>query len=203
MTFSFFITLFGICLLGAMSPGPSLAVVAKHSLTGGRLYGIAVAWAHAFGILIYAFLTMSGLSILLTHSPMVFQGITYLGAGYLAYLGIRSLLAKGGIEDKLKSGTQASIKQVMLDGLAISLLNPKIALFFLALFSQFINASNTGLMNLVIAFTPAILDGLWYSLIAVILSNNNLITHIRNKAVIIDRVTGILLILLAVKVIFN
>ena len=203
MTLSFIITLFIICLLGAMSPGPSLAVVAKHSLTGGRLYGIAVAWSHALGILIYAFLTMSGLSILLTHSPMLFKAITYLGAGYLAYLGIRSLLSKGGLEDKLKSGNKVSIKEVMIDGLAISLLNPKIALFFIALFSQFINEANSVSMNLVIAFTPAILDGLWYTLVAIILSNITIIQHIRNKAVIIDKVTGILLILLAVKVVFN
>ncbi len=203
MTLSFIITLFTICLLGAMSPGPSLAVVAKHSLTGGRLYGIAVAWSHALGILIYAFLTMSGLSILLTHSPMLFKAITYLGAGYLAYLGIRSLLSKGGLEDKLKSGNKVSIKQVMIDGLAISLLNPKIALFFIALFSQFINEANSVSMNLVIAFTPAILDGLWYTLVAIILSNSAIIQHIRSKASVIDKITGLLLILLALKVVFN
>ncbi|MEO9656366.1 LysE family translocator [Marinomonas sp.] len=203
MTLSFIITLFTICLLGAMSPGPSLAVVAKHSLTGGRIYGIAVAWSHALGILIYAFLTMSGLSILLTHSPMLFKAITYLGAGYLAYLGIRSLLSKGGLEDKLKSGNKVSIKQVMIDGLAISLLNPKIALFFIALFSQFINEANSASMNLVIAFTPAILDGLWYTLVAIILSNSTIIQHIRSKAAVIDKVTGLLLILLALKVVFN
>ena len=203
MTLSFIITLFTICLLGAMSPGPSLAVVAKHSLTGGRLYGIAVAWSHALGILIYAFLTMSGLSILLTHSPMLFKAITYLGAAYLAYLGIRSLLSKGGLEDKLKSGNKVSIKQVMIDGLAISLLNPKIALFFIALFSQFINEANSVSMNLVIAFTPAILDGLWYTLVAIILSNSAIIQHIRSKASVIDKITGLLLILLALKVVFN
>lgn len=203
MTLSFIITLFTICLLGAMSPGPSLAVVAKHSLTGGRLYGIAVAWSHALGILIYAFLTMSGLSILLTHSPMLFKAITYLGAAYLAYLGIRSLLSKGGLEDKLKSGNKVSIKQVMIDGLAISLLNPKIALFFIALFSQFINEANSVSMNLVIAFTPAILDGLWYTLVAIILSNSAIIEHIRSKASVIDKITGLLLILLALKVVFN
>ncbi|MGR0279808.1 LysE family translocator [Marinomonas dokdonensis] len=203
MTLSFIITLFTICLLGAMSPGPSLAVVAKHSLTGGRLYGIAVAWSHALGILIYAFFTMSGLSILLTHSPMLFKAITYLGAAYLAYLGIRSLLSKGGLEDKLKSGNKVSIKQVMIDGLAISLLNPKIALFFIALFSQFINEANSVSMNLVIAFTPAILDGLWYTLVAIILSNSAIIEHIRSKASVIDKVTGFLLILLALKVVFN
>ncbi len=61
MTLTVWLSLFTVCLLGAMSPGPSLAIVAKHSLAGGRVNGLATAWAHAFGIGIYAFITLIGL----------------------------------------------------------------------------------------------------------------------------------------------
>ena len=50
MTISIWLSLLLICLLGAMLPGPSLAVVAKHSLSGGRWHGIVCAWAHACGV---------------------------------------------------------------------------------------------------------------------------------------------------------
>lgn len=202
MTLTFFSTLLSICLLGAMSPGPSLAVVAKHSLSGGRLYGVTSAWSHSLGILIYAILTISGLSIVIEHSPFVFKSITYLGAAYLAYLGFRSLLSKGGIEDKLKSGEKSSILEAIRDGFAISILNPKIALFFIALFSQFIGASQTVQDKAIISVIPPLLDGLWYTLIAIILSSSKVIERIRAKASLIDKISGMILLSLAVKVIF-
>ncbi|WP_217511945.1 LysE family translocator [Vibrio metschnikovii] len=202
MTFTFIITLLTICLLGAMSPGPSLAIVVKHSLAGGRLYGILCAWSHACGIFIYALLTISGLSIVFQHYPILFTTISYLGAAYLAYLGIRSLLSKGGIRDKLQSGEQGSVIKAMRDGFAISILSPKIALFFIALFSQFITEGQAGTDKTIIAFMPAIIDGLWYTLIAAIFSSHSVVERIRSKAAIIDKITGLILISLAIKVIF-
>ena len=61
MTLTTWLSLLAISALGAMSPGPSLAMVVKHSLAGGRTNGIATAWAHASGIAIYAFITLIGL----------------------------------------------------------------------------------------------------------------------------------------------
>lgn len=145
---------------------------------------------------------MSGLSLVLEHSPFVFKSITYLGAAYLAYLGIRSLLSKGGIEDKLKSGDKSNIFEAIRDGFAISILNPKIALFFIALFSQFIGVSQTVQNKAIISVIPALLDGLWYTLIAIVLSSSKVIERIRAKASLIDKISGIILLSLAVKVIF-
>lgn len=84
MTFTVWLSLFTICILGAMSPGPSLAIVAKHALAGGRANGLATSWAHAFGIGIYAFVTLIGLAVVLQQSPLLFKTISYAGAGYLA-----------------------------------------------------------------------------------------------------------------------
>jgi threonine/homoserine/homoserine lactone efflux protein len=115
MTFTIWLSLFTISILGAMSPGPSLAMVAKHSLAGGRGNGISTAWAHAFGIAIYAFITLLGLAVMLHNSPMLFKGISYCGAVYLAYLGIKSLCSKGGVLQKLQSGQAISLKESARD----------------------------------------------------------------------------------------
>lgn len=203
MTFTIWLSLFTICILGAMSPGPSLAMVAKHSLAGGRLNGLATAWAHAFGIGIYAFITLIGLAVVLQQSPLLFKTISYLGAAYLAYLGYNALRSKGGVAARLESGEQTSIWQSAKEGFLISLLSPKIALFFIALFSQFVAEGDTFSAKSLIVMTPLIVDGLWYTLITFLLSSPKLIDKIRSKALLIDRLSGAVLILLALRLVMT
>lgn len=202
MTLTVWLSLFTICLLGAMSPGPSLAMIAKHSLAGGRFNGIVAAWSHAFGIGIYAFVTIIGLAVVLEQSPMLFKTISYLGAAYLIYLGVNALRSKGGVAAKLKAGNKVSLKQSAIEGLLLSLLSPKIALFFIALFSQYVALGNQLSNQIIIVGTPLIVDGLWYTLITLILSSPLIVDRIRAKATIIDKLSGIVLILLAVRVFF-
>jgi threonine/homoserine/homoserine lactone efflux protein len=203
MTFTIWLSLFTICILGAMSPGPSLAMVAKHSLAGGRINGLATAWAHAFGIGIYAFITIIGLAVVLQQSPLLFKTISYAGAAYLAYLGVNALRSKGGVAAKLESGERTSVWQSAREGFLISLLSPKIALFFIALFSQFVAIGDSSGAKSVIVLTPLIVDGLWYSLITFLLSSPKLIDKIRSKARLIDQLSGVVLILLALRVILT
>ncbi|PMH44525.1 lysine transporter LysE [Vibrio sp. 10N.286.49.B3] len=202
MTFSIWLSLLAVCLLGAMSPGPSLAMVAKHTLAGGRANGLAAAWAHACGIGIYAFITIIGLAVVLQQSPMLFKGISIAGALYLAYLGYGALRSKGGVAAKLESGESVSIWQSAREGFLISLLSPKIAIFFIALFSQFVSAGNDILSQLLIVSTPWLVDGLWYTLITIMLSRPKILEKLRTKAKIIDQLSGVVLIALAIRVLW-
>lgn len=203
MTLTVWLSLFTICLLGAMSPGPSLAMVAKHSLAGGRKNGLATAWAHAFGIGIYAFITIIGLAVVLHQSPLLFKIVSYAGALYLLYLGWNALRSKGGVAAKLESGETTSVWQSAREGFLISLLSPKIALFFIALFGQFVAAGHDVASKAVIVMTPFVVDGLWYTLMTCLLSSALLLDRIRSKAQLIDRLSGVVLILLALRVIWT
>jgi len=203
MTLSIWLSLLMICILGAMSPGPSLAVVAKHSLAGGRTHGIATSWAHAVGVGGYALLTLLGLAVVLKQSPTLFMFISYAGAAYLAYLGLNALRSKGGVAAKLSAGEKASLSEAARDGLMISLLNPKLALFFLALFSQFVAVGTEASSRAIIVATPLLVDGLWYTFIAIVLSNPSVLDKLRTKAQMIDRLSGIVLILLAFRVVWQ
>ncbi|HEY5715358.1 MAG TPA: LysE family translocator [Psychromonas sp.] len=200
MTFTAWLSLLTISLLGAISPGPSLAMVTKHSLAGGRSNGLSAAWAHAFGIALYAFVTLIGLAVLLHQSPLLFKSISYAGALYLAYLGFNALRSKGGVAEKLQSGKVVSIRQSAREGLLISLLNPKIALFFIALFSQFVVLGDELSSKAIIVLTPFVVDGLWYTLIAFIISSTRWLDLLRTRAVLIDRLSGLVLITLAIRV---
>ncbi|EJL6400313.1 LysE family translocator [Vibrio navarrensis] len=201
MTLTVWLSLFTICILGAMSPGPSLAIVAKHALAGGRKNGLATSWAHAFGIGIYAFVTLIGLAVVLQQSPLLFKTISYAGAAYLAYLGVNALRSKDGVAAKLESGEQTSVWQSAKEGFLISILSPKIALFFIALFSQFVALGNELSNQVIIVATPFIVDGLWYTFITIVLSSSKVVDKIRAKAQLIDRLSGVVLILLALRVV--
>lgn len=203
MTFSAWLSLFAVALLGAVSPGPSLAVVAKNTLGGSAINGILTAWAHAMGILVYAVLTVTGLALVLQSNPLVFQLITYAGALYLAWLGFNALRSKGGIAAKIETGQASTYTESMRNGIMISLLNPKIGLFFLALFSQFIHA-DVGLGGKIITvLTPFVTDGSWYTLVALLLSRPKVLSVLRRKAVWIDRATGLVLLLIALRIVLE
>ncbi|GIU31833.1 LysE family translocator [Shewanella schlegeliana] len=201
MSISAWLGLLAICCLGAMSPGPSLAMVVRHTLGGGRGKGIICAWAHSIGIGVYALVTLLGLAVLLKQAPMVFNGIAVIGALYLAYMGMQALRSKGGMSDKLAAGESTDSFTAARDGLAISLFNPKIMLFFLALFSQFVMVADSLTGKALIVLTPLVVDGLWYTLIALILSHSAVLPKLREKAALIDKLSGVVLILLAIRVV--
>ncbi len=82
MTWSAWLPLALVCLLGAMSPGPSLAVVARHAFRGGVGDGIVCAMAHGVGILLWALLMANGLGVLLTEQPTGFMPSSSLALGF-------------------------------------------------------------------------------------------------------------------------
>ncbi|MGX9417595.1 LysE family translocator [Vibrio sp. WJH972] len=201
MTVSIWFSLFVVCLLGAMSPGPSLAMVLKHSLAGGKLNGLATAWAHALGIGIYACLSLLGLSILLHKVHWLFLSISYAGAAYLAYLGWKAIRSSGGVADQLESQETVRLTVSAREGFMISILNPKIALFFTALFSQFVGVGHELFSQVILVITPVAVDGLWYTMITLLVSNPHVFQKMKAKSKLIDQLSGLVLLGLACRVI--
>lgn len=203
MTLSAWLPLATICILGAMSPGPSLAVVLKNTLSGGRGEGVKTALGHGIGVGIYAFATAIGLSVVLTAVPLFFVFVQVAGALFLAYLGCNSILgAKGGLVE-LSDTEGSSLPSVhgFRSGFFIAFLNPKLALFFIALFSQFVSPGALLLEKLFMALTAAGIDTVWYLLVVLLLSHSAILTGLRRKAHLLDRLFGFLLLLLAVRVV--
>ena len=82
----------------------------------------------------------------------------------------------------------------------ISLLNPKILVFFVALFSQFLDQATGTVSSLIMVLTPTLIDGVWYSLIAIMVSQSFLHNMLREKSFWLDRIIGVFLILIAMRV---
>ena len=201
MALSSWLSLFVVCVLGAISPGPSLAAVMKSTVQGSKLHGIVTALAHAVGIGIYAFLVAAGLAVVITETPWLFKILTYSGAGYLAWLGYKSISSKSVVFDNLKpKASTLSLRQAAIDGFLISFLNPKIAVFFLALFSQFVTPGSSFATKLLMALLATLCDGIWYCLIACIAGHDKILPALRRNAGVVNKLCGFLLIAVALRI---
>jgi threonine/homoserine/homoserine lactone efflux protein len=199
--FATWLTVLSICVLGAMSPGPSLAVVLRHTLSGGRLNGCLAALAHGAGVGLYALLSSSGLAVLITASPGLFRAFQWAGAGYLAWMGLRGLLARPP-QDPAGAAAQPGGGAVR-DGFMIAFLNPKIAVFFIALFSQVIGNETPWFGRLLYAGTAWFIDTAWYLLVAWLFSTPRWLARLRRNAVWFERLFGLVLLALAARLVLE
>jgi len=121
-------------------PGPNLLYIATRSAAEGRRAGLASALGVECGTLIHVGLAAAGLSAVLASSAVAFSAVKYLGAAYLVYLGVRALLRPASPETGPAAPEPAvSLARAFRQGLIVQLLNPKVAIFFLAFLPQFID----------------------------------------------------------------
>ncbi|RYM32960.1 LysE family translocator [Brumimicrobium glaciale] len=129
-----------------MTPGMDTLLILNKSLVNGKKAGVYATLGISSGILVHTFLGAIGLSMLIARSPIAFSVVKYLGAAYIIYLGILKFKEKRKefhieeqTEIKSKSALKAESKNDYLSGLITNILNPKVAILFLAFFPQFIN----------------------------------------------------------------
>ena len=182
-----------ICLFGAMSPGPSLAVVGTNALSKGSIYGISTGIGHSIGIVLWAFLTAAGISKIIVETNFALIIVQLLGAGFLLYLGVRTFIDKAGLPRFKQNDDSASsylISRAATEGFLISLFNPKIALFFLAIFSHFIQPDFEWIEIASIGLMAGLIDGAWYSFIAIIIAKSRITQFIKIHEHLMNRIIG-------------
>ena len=199
MTIGLWLAVVSICMLGAMSPGPSLAVVLKQTISGGRVNGLIAAVTHGLGIGLYALLCISGIAVMITTSAWLFKTLQWAGAAYLVWLGIKGLRAHAGTGASLDAPPTTG--SAARDGFLIVFLNPKVAVFFIALFSQVIGSGTTWLEKLAYAATAMFIDMGWYMIVAWLFSNPNWLGRLQRNVVWLERIFGVVLIALAVRLV--
>ena len=170
MSFFEWLSLAAVCLMGAASPGPSLLVVVNQTLNGSHLNGIVTAFTHGLMVGLWALVTVLGISQLLLHVPLLQWGLSLFATVYLLYLA-RGAWCGGSMRLQLTDSRQTkSLWSAVSDGAAIALFNPKLALFFLALFTPFVDANKGFSEQYLLVLTPWITDTLWYLIVAILLS---------------------------------
>jgi threonine/homoserine/homoserine lactone efflux protein len=126
-----------------ITPGQDTFFILGRSLASGRSAGIAAALGITAGSLIHTCLAALGLSALLATSPYAFMAVKFAGAAYLLYIGVRALLSRSNQLGGTEAGPYGGRWRAFHQGIVSNLLNPKVALFFLALMPQFISAAST------------------------------------------------------------
>ena len=184
-----------ICAMGAISPGPSLAVVLRNTISGGRTQGVMTGIGHGIGLGIYAFIAVMGLSSLLLANKQIFNLIQWAGALVLIWLAFNMITYNPSDSSKEHEG---SGRRGFLEGFMIAFLNPKILVFMVAVFSQFINPDITNSGRFIMAIMAGVIDTTWYVLVAAVLAGTPIVDKLRVNAVIIDRSIGMVLLMLAI-----
>ncbi len=126
-----------------LTPGPAVLYIVARSVDLGRRAGLVSAAGVALGTMVHVAAASLGVSAVLLSSVAAFRVVKYLGAAYLAYLGLRRL---SGGEEAASPGPQAtSLRRVFSQGIVVNVLNPKTALFFFAFLPQFVSPETSSL----------------------------------------------------------
>lgn len=189
-----------------VSPGIDTIFVLNKSVTQGKKGGIYATLGICSGVLIHTILAALGLSLLLAKSALAFSIIKYLGAVYLIYLGFLKLVLKKRSLELTEPATMASTRKTFLAAVLTNTLNPKVAIFFLAFFPQFIspNAMTDAFPFIVLGATYALISLLWFITLALFagISTSKLKSN-TSFFYWLNRFSGIVFISMGIKIAFT
>lgn len=200
-----FLTIASVHLLAVASPGPDFAVVLKHSISYGRRAAIVTSIGVGVGILIHVAYSLLGIGILIKTTPVLFQIFSYVAGAYLLYLGwgaLRSPVPKSIGNVEVENAYQLiSDNKAFMVGFLTNGLNPKATLFFLSVFAVVVAPDTPNVIKLAYGLYLAVATGIWFCVLSLFLSSKRVTQFIGKKGYWFDRVMGIVLIFLAIKLV--
>ena len=198
-----FLTVALVHLLAVMSPGPDFAIVTRNSLMYSRKVGIYTSLGIALGIMIHVGYSLLGIGFIISKSIVLFSIIKFIGAGYLIYIGYKSIRAKAPVDTSEESKPvreDITQWQSLKTGFYTNALNPKATMFFLALFTQVIDPATPKWLQFSYGIEMMIITFVWFALVSLLFSNPLLKRKISKFQHHIERATGVVLLALGIKV---
>jgi threonine/homoserine/homoserine lactone efflux protein len=162
-TLSLFVSAALVLLL---TPGPAVIYIVTRSVEQGRRAGLLSVLGILVGTLFHVAAAALGISALLLASAMAFNALRYLGAAYLVYLGVRTLVGET-IQQERRAVASSNARQIVSQGVVVNLLNPHTSLFFFAFLPQFVDPSRGGVRSQIIVLgfvfiaVAAMSDAVW------------------------------------------
>jgi threonine/homoserine/homoserine lactone efflux protein len=201
MTLITFVKVFTVCLLGAMSPGPSMAVVINNAIFKGRYIGILTSIGHGVGIAVYATFAVLGLGLIIETNIFIFNGLKILSIIFLIFIGVKSISNKEKLNFEKKDSKQSTIS--FLQGFSISILNPKILVWFIAIYSQFMSVNNDLLFNIYLVSIAGVIDACWYIFLTLVVTTASALSFFQRKVNLIQKIQGFFFITLGLGLLIN
>lgn len=186
-----------------ISPGVDTIMVLTRSISNGKTAGFYSAIGVCIGLLVHTSAATFGLSVILAKSAFAYSLIKYLGAAYLLYLGYKSITAKTQQNETPVSAKPAGNFKMFYTAFLSDVLNPKIAIFFLAFLPQFINTSavNSSMPYFLLGLIILFITFIWCNLLVVLGSKAATFFNKNKRAEsIMNKTSGIVFILLGLKV---
>lgn len=193
-----------------LTPGTDSVYIITRSISQGQKAGLYSVLGITSGSLIHTLLASLGLSVLLASSPMAFMIVKYIGAAYLCYLGLKMLLSQpsnavaNNLSKDKATGNQHKVDnwQIYKQGVLTNLFNPKVALFFIAFFPQFIDANYAyGMVSfLILGLTFASTGLIWCSCLALLAARfSKKLRENPSVETILNKISGVVFIGLGIK----
>lgn len=192
------ILVFTINLLGAMLPGPDMAIVTANAMRHRTWGGIATACGIGCALIIHCSYASLGLASIIAHSPTLFELIKLIGCGYLLYLGTKLCLQKPLVTEPDAAGTR-NHWQAFRQGFFTCLLNPKAIGFLLMIYGVIIRPQKL-YIGLLFGLQIALTGFLWFCCLTLIINHRRLNQTLKRYQPYIMKVLGLLLILSALSV---
>lgn len=191
-----------IHLLALISPGPDFIMCVRNSLIYSRRTGIYTAVGFGGGIAVHILYCLAGLALVISKSILLFSFIKFLGAAYLIYIGVKSIISKSSkieIGEQHKKEDISALSAVRI-GFLTNVLNPKATLFMLSLFTLVISPNTPFPVMLVMGGVMVVDTILWFSLVATMLTHRRIRAIFEKFQGAFNKTLGGLLIALGVKV---
>ena len=189
-----------VCIAGAMSPGPSLAIVIRNNVNFNRLAGILTSIGHGLGIGVYATLAVLGLGLILQTNQIIFIIIQIIGLILLFLFGLMFIFQKNTQDKKEEKQNQLNS---FLQGFTIAIINPKILIWFTAVYSQFIVIDASFYFNTILVLTASLIDAIWYIIVSILVTGYGLKNLLIKKKLMIQKTTGIVLIIISLMLFYR
>ena len=201
MTLILFFQIFFVCLLGAISPGPSMVVVINNAVFKNRYHGIMTSIGHGIGISVYAIFAVIGIGLIIEANIILFNSIKLISIAFLFYLGVTSLRNNQKIQFNKKELNRGITS--FLQGFSISILNPKIFAWFVAFYSQFMSASNDIKFNIYLVLIAGIVDSCWYIILTLSVTSGMSLAFIKSRSVNLQKIIGYLFLIISAFLLIN
>ncbi len=198
-----FLTISLIHLFAVVSPGPDFIIIVKQCNSSGRKFALFTSFGISLGILFHISYCILGISII--QDNIFFMNLVkVLGGLYLFYIGCSSFLKVNKINSSKidEKVDQTNYLNSFLLGFITNVFNPKATLFFISLFSLFINASTPLFVKIFYGFWMSLVTGIWFCLVSLFFTSKIFEIFISKYSLIIDKIMGVLLVLISTKLIF-
>ena len=199
-----FISIATIHFFAVVSPGPDFIIIVRQSISHGRRSALMTSLGIGIGILMHITLCIFGLGMIIKESDLLFKVIQIIGSLYLAYLGIVSIKSrnsstKSKYNDEFNFNAFESFKL----GFLTNVLNPKATLFFLSLYVLIISNNTPFQFQILFGLWMSFATALWFAFLSLILTNESILAKVEFMSTKIQRLTGVILIIFAIKLLFS